>query len=295
MADIDTFFPTEFSSNWEHILQQEQSILGSVVNDATFTGDRKKFNQAGDEEMTDVTTRKGDTPDGDFDATAYWLSHRPKELVTTFDEWDATFLGNVVLPTSDTVKLHAQAYNRALDATIRDALGGTRYIGTDGTTTDALPSGQKVAKDFAEVGTGANSGLTIEKLRQAMYLMDEAQVPSEGRYMVIKAKQKQDLLRTTEATNKLYTEVQALYNGQINHFMGFTFLVYKGLSTLEANVRQCFAFHRDAIKKSVHGRQVHMDKLPTRRHALQIRTVAMMGAVRTQNELVVQVACHEAP
>jgi hypothetical protein len=295
MADIDTFYPTEFSSNWEHILQQEQSILGSVVNDATFTGDRKKFNQAGDEEMSDVTTRKGDTPDGDFDATAYWLTHRPKELVTTFDEWDQTFLGNVVLPTSDTVKLHAMAYNRALDATIRDALGDSRYTGETGTDADALPSGQKIAKDFVETGSAVNSGLTIGKLRQAMYMMDEAQVPSEGRYFVLKAKQKQDLLRTTEATNSLYSEVKALYDGKIDMLLGFKFLVYKGLETLESNVRQCFAFHKDAIKRSVHGRKVHMDVLPARRHALQIRTIAMMGAVRTQNELVVQVACHEAP
>jgi hypothetical protein len=38
-----------------------------------------------------------------------------------------------------------------------------------------------------------------------------------------------------------------------------------------------------------------MDILPERRHALQIRSIAMMGAVRTENAKVVRIYADETP
>jgi len=38
-----------------------------------------------------------------------------------------------------------------------------------------------------------------------------------------------------------------------------------------------------------------MDVLETRNHALQIRTVIMIGAVRTENEKVVRIYADETP
>ena len=295
MAEIDSFYPTVFQTNWEHALQQGDSRLAPTVSEASFTGDRKWFNLIEDAEMHDVTTRKGDTPDGEFEGTKYWLAHRPKEIVTIFDEWDQAFLGDVVLPTSDTVAQHAKGYNRALDAVIATAFDATRYIGEDGTSADEFPDAQHVPVDYVESGDEIDSGLTVGKVREAQFLMDYAEVPETDRYFACTAKQKQDILRTTEVTSRDYAEVQALVHGQIDLFLGFKFVMYNRFTTLAPNVRRCFAYHKSAIKTSVHARKVHMDPLPNKRHALQIRTVAMMGAVRTQNGLVVRVACHEAP
>jgi hypothetical protein len=38
-----------------------------------------------------------------------------------------------------------------------------------------------------------------------------------------------------------------------------------------------------------------MDILPERRHSLQLRTTAMFGAVRVQNEFVVRIYCDRSP
>lgn len=294
MAEIDTFYPTEFQRNFDQVLQQMDSRLLSSITRADFTGKRKSFNLINDSEAQDILVRKGDTPDGEFDGSKYWLTQRPKEKVTTFDEWDQHFLGSIVLPTSDEVQAHAQAFNRAIDDVIVTAATATRYIGEDGTTTDAFSN--TIAVDYVETGSAANSGLTIAKLRRAKYLMDFNEVPTSDRFIAVGAQQVQDLLRTTEITNADYNTVRALAQGQIDTFLGFKFINTQRLTEVVAtDVRTVLAYHKSAIKFAMSDRSTQMDKLPTRRHALQIRSVMMLGAVRTENEKVVGIYCDESP
>jgi len=298
MADIQEFYPTEFQRNFDQALQQMDARLATAVTRADFTGKKRWFNLASARSFSKIITRKGDTPDGEFDATKYWLTQSPWELATVFDEWDEHFLGSIVLPTSDTVQSHAMALNRTQDDVIISALDATRYIGEDGVTTDAFPSSQSIASTYAESGS-ASSGLTIAKLRRAKYLMDVAEVPPSERYLVYGAQQVNDLLRTTELTSADYNTVKALVDGQPGSFLGFKFIDSQrlpvGTVATIADVRSCFAFHKSAIKFSLQGVATKMDPLPQRRHALQIRSIAMMGAVRTENAKVVRIYADETP
>lgn len=299
MAAIDTFYPTMFATSFDQVLQQMDSRLLNAVTRADFTGKKKWFNLLNDSEAQDILTRKGDTPDGEFDGSKYWLTQRPKEKVTTFDEWDKHFLGTIVLPTSDEVQSHAMAFNRAIDDVLIAAFDATRYIGEDGTTTDAFPAGQSIAKDYVETGAAAESGMTLGKLRRAKYLMDVSEVPDSDRYIVFGAQEEQDLLRDTTLTSADFNTVKALVDGNVGTFLGFKFLKSQrlpiGTVSAVADIRSCFAFHKSAIKFAMSDRQTRMDILPQRRHALQIRSTMMLGAVRTENEKVVRIYCNETP
>jgi hypothetical protein len=298
MADltIPQFYPTEFDRVWQDVLQQKDSRLMPTVTRSDFSGKKKAYNLITTRTAQPISTRKGTTPDGEFDGSKYWITQLPYELVTTFDEWDSVFLGQIVLPTSEEVRAHAQGFNRRIDSTIISALGGTRYIGEDGTTSDILPSGQSIAVDYVESGSTANSGLTVAKLRRAAKIMNEDEVPKEGRYIAVTAQELQDLLRTTEVTSADYNTVRALVDGAIDTFMGFKFVHTELLDVNSGtDVTTCFAWHRDYVKFSMHGLRAYMDVLPERRHALQIRTTAMMGAVRVQNEGVVRIYCDRSP
>jgi len=299
MAAIDTFYPTMFQTSFDQALQQMDSRLLSAITRADFTGKKKWFNLLNDSEAQDILTRKGDTPDGELDASKYWLTQRPKEKVTTFDEWDKHFLGTIVLPTSDEVQSHAMAFNRAIDDVIIASMYATRYIGEDGTTTDAFPAGQSIGSTYVETGSATASGLTVAKLRRAKNLMDLAEVPKSDRYIVIGAQQEQDLLRDTAITSADFNTVKALVDGNVGTFLGFTFLNSQRLpvGTVDsvADIRSCFAFHKSAIKFAMSDRQTRMDVLPMRRHALQIRSTMMLGAVRTENEKVVRIYSDETP
>lgn len=288
-----------FQTSFDQVLQQMDSrLLGSITR-ADFTGKKKWFNLLNDSEAQDILTRKGDTPDGEFDGSKYWLTQRPKEKVTTFDEWDKHFLGTIVLPTSDEVQSHAMAFNRATDDVIISAFDATRYIGEDGTTTDSFPAGQSIASNYVETGSDTPSGMTLAKLRRAKYLMDVSEVPDSERYIVIGAKQEQDLLRDTNLTSADFNTVKALVDGKVDTFLGFKFLKSQrlpvGTVSGVADIRSCFAFHKSAIKFAMSDRQTRMDILPQRRHALQIRSTMMLGAVRTENEKVVRIYSDETP
>jgi hypothetical protein len=119
---------------------------------------------------------------------------------------------------------------------------------------------------------------------------------SDPRIIVVSAKQIQDLLRTTEVTSADYNTVKALVNGDIDTFLGFKFRrVSSSLLPYNAStgVRTCFAYVRSGLKLADAGRKVHVDIRADKSHALQIRTVASLGASRMEEKKVVEVAADE--
>lgn len=297
MSDqLPTYFETEYSKNWEMLAQQMDSRLGAAVTPTTITGKRRKFNQLDEGEMSEVTERKGDTPDGDSTGSAYWIFRRKFEKVITFDEDDEVQLGTIALPDSDEVASMTYASNRTKDRVIIQAFDGTRYIGENGTTSDTFDTDFSIAVDYVASGSPANSGLTLAKIAQAKMLLDEAEVEDGERCFVHSAQQLQDMLLVDKMTSEDYASVKALVDGKIDRFLGFKFVRTELLSrNASTDVRTCFAWHKSGIKFADGGRNTHMDVLPSRRHCKQIRGVYRCGAVRTQNEKVVRIYTDESP
>jgi Phage capsid protein len=299
MSMIPQHFVTEFDTNWQHLLQQKLDKTREYVVVDHVRGKEKSFNQMSSVEMQPVTTRAGVTRITDTPLAKRWLRPFPYDLASLFDEWDEEFLGEIVLPKSTTMESHVYAYNRAVDRTVINAALGTNYVGETGVTPVTLPAGQQIAVNFVETGTVANSGLTIGKLRQAKFILDNAEVDDqETRVMIVCAKQLQDLLRTTEVTSSDYNTIKCLVEGTVNSYMGFTF---KRISNkilpidVPSDVRTCVAWAKSAMRLTDTGRETKMDIRADLSHALQIRTVAALGATRTEEEKVVSIACDESP
>jgi Phage capsid protein len=299
MKDIPSHFVTEYGTNREHLCQQKMSKMRECVLVDTVNGKEKKYNQMAPSEMDPVTVRAGDTRISDTDLPARWLRPYPLDKAFLFDEWDDTFLGQVVLPQSESIQNHAFAYNRSVDRTIVNAALNIAYTGEIGVDPTPLPSGQLIAVNFVETGTVANSGLTIGKLRQAKFLLDNADVDDEEpRYFAYTAKSLQDLLRTTEVTSADYNTIRALVDGKVDTFLGFTFRrISNKIMPLDipTDVRTCFAWARSGIKITDSGKEVHIDVRPDKSHSLQIRTVAALGGTRMEEAKVVAVYCDESP
>jgi hypothetical protein len=296
MAALTTFFEKEVSRFWEMQSQQTDSRLGMAVTSAPFQGRRKQFNMLDQGEMTEVTDRKGDTPDGDSTGNKYWIYRRKFEWVKVWDEDDQLNLGQVALPDSDEVQSMTAASNRTKDRVIINSFDATRFIGEDGTTTDTFDTNMQVAVNYVASGSPANSGLTVAKILQAKKLMDAQELPDGDRHFVTSSQQLQDMLLQEQFTSADYANVKALVNGQVDTFAGFKFhrteLLSRNVST---DVRTCFAWHKSGVKFAEIGREVHIDPLPQRRHATQLRGVYRCGAVRTENTRVVRVYADESP
>jgi hypothetical protein len=299
MKDIPAHYVTEFASNWEHLCQQKMSKCREYVLVDSVNGKEKKYNQMGESELQAVTIRAGDTRITDVDLPARWLRPFPLDDAKLIDEWDETFLGTVVLPQSDVVQSQAYAYNRAVDRTIINAALGTSYTGEMGVDPTPLPAAQVIPVGFVESGSAANSGLTIGKLRQAKFLLDDAEVDDdEARTIAVCAKQLQDLLRTTEVTSSDYNTVKALVDGKVDTYMGFKFTrISRKILPLDVanDIRTCVAFAKSGVKISDSGRKVHIDVRVDKSHALQIRVVAALGGTRMEEVKVVSILCDQSP
>jgi hypothetical protein len=160
-----------------------------------------------------------------------------------------------------------------------------------------LPSSQKVAVNYVESGSPANSGLTIAKLRNAKYILDANEVDEEEeRIIVVSAKQLQDLLRTTEITSADYNSVKALVDGALNTFMGFKFRKTQLLPlNSSTDVRSAYVYVKSGVVLAERGLKTHMDVRTDLSHSLQIRSVASLGATRLEEKKVVEIACDESP
>jgi len=294
LTNIPDHYTTQFDSNWKHLVQQKNSKLKEYVTIDSIEGKEKSYNQIDATSMTQITDRSGDTRISNQAMAKRWIRPQQYDCAKLVDEFDEQLLGEVVLPTSPIIQSHAQAYARTCDTIIIGALGGTAYTGTTGTTATVLPAGQKVAVNFVESGTAANSGLTIAKLRAAKFLFDSNEIDEEEeRIMVVSAKQLQDLLRTIEVTSQDYNSVRALVDGALNTFMGFKFRRSQLLGKV-STVRSCYAYVKSGVILAERGLKTHMDVRTDLSHSLQIRSVASLAAVRMEEKKVVEIACDEA-
>jgi len=297
LTEIPQFYKTEFSTNWETELQQMLSRLKDHATVASVNGKEKKFNVFGAQSMSRKTERSGQTKRSDVVLDEYWVRPLPYELANLFDEYDEEFLGDIILPKSETVQSHVMAYYRACDNVIIDALGGTRYSGESGTVSNALT--QNVAVNWVKPGDSpANVGLTLPKLIKAKSILGKAEAIEPGDELIFAYTQQQldDLLNNVaQVSDADYNNVKALVTGELDHFMGFKFVRLEGLALSGADVRTCFAYVKSGIKFADSGRRSYMDILPAESHSLQIRTTASMGASRTREAKVVAVYCDESP
>lgn len=296
-TQIPEFFPPEFSTNWNHLVQQKLSKLREYLSIDSIRGKEKKYNQIAPVEMTQITSRAASTNVTDTPMAHRWIRPLQYEKADLLDEWDSELLGEIALPQSELIMNHAMAYARSIDKIALAAAVGNASTGATGSTNTALPAGQKVAVDYVETGSAANSGLTIAKLRRAKFILDDNQVDEDDqRIIVVSAAQLQDLLRTNETTSADFNTVRALVSGQLDTFMGFKFrVVDKSFFAYnsETGVRNVVVYAKSGLKLADSGRKVHVDIRPDRSHALQLRTVASLGAVRMEEKKVVEIACDE--
>ena len=110
-------------------------------------------------------------------------------------------------PTSTYANAAAYAVGRAMDDAIISAALDSASTGKSGSTSTALPAGQKVA-----VGSPA-AGLTVAKLVSAKKILDTNTVdPSIKRYIAVHPEQVEDLLNTTTVTSSDNNTVNTLPN-----------------------------------------------------------------------------------
>ena len=175
-TQITTAFVNQFSANVQMLSQQMGSLLRNAVDTESVNGEKAFFDQVGQAAAVLRTSRHADTPLVDTPHTRRMVTMSDYEYADLIDDSDKVRL--LVDPTSTYSRAAAAAMGRAMDDVIITAALGTANTGKDGSTSTALPAGQKIAHGSA--------GLTIAKLVSAKELLDAASVdPSIPRHIIV--------------------------------------------------------------------------------------------------------------
>ena len=289
-SQITTSFVEQYSSNVAMLSQQMGSKLRSSVDVEKVTGKNAFFDQVGVTAAQLRTSRHGDTPQIDTPHSRRRLSLADYEWADLVDDVDKVRM--LVDPTSSYARAAAAAMNRAMDDVIITAFNASASTGVAGGDSTALPSGQKTAT------SDQSDGLTITKLLAAKKILDNNDVdPSLRRYIVCGPQQISDLLGTTQVTSSDYNSVRALATGAVNTFLGFEFIMSTRLNMDATNTtdRLVFAYTEDAIKLGI-GKDISakISERADKSYSTQVYYSMALGAVRMEEEKVVQIPCHEA-
>ena len=284
-TQITTAFVNQFSSNITMLSQQMGSLLREAVDVETVTGEKAFFDQVGSAVAQVRTSRHGDTPLMETPHARRMVTMSTYEYADLIDDPDKIRL--LVDPTSSYARAAAMAMGRSMDDVIISAALGTASTGKTGSTSTALPSGQKIAH--------ASGGLTQAKLVSAKKILDQNSVdPSIQRYIIVSPEQIEDLLNITSVTSADFNTVRALVQGEVDTFVGFKFIVSNRLNTDSDGNRQVIAFAGDGIKLAV-GKDVtgRIDERSDKSYSTQIYYCMDIGATRMEEEKVVEIACTE--
>ena len=278
-VSINNAFVTLFDSEVKQAYQGQRLLAGVTRERTGVEGSTVKFPKIGKGSATIRVPQTDVTP----------LNVTYSQVTATMEDYIAAEYSDIFNQQKvnfderqELVQVVSGAIARRMDQVVLDALAAASSPGT-------------VSNDIG----GTDTNLNIEKLREAKKIMDQKNVPSEGRTMLIHANSLSALLGETEVTSADFASVKALVTGDVNTFMGFNFITFGdrdegGLAIDGSSDRTLFAFHRDAIGLGIGmGQQSRVDYIPEKTSFL-VASMFSAGAVAIDDEGIVKLTCREA-
>lgn len=285
---VDVAFVHQFDANFDLLAQQMSERIRRAVRVKTVTGKTANYERVGAVNMQPRTSRHQDTTLIDTPHSRRRAILKDYEVGDLIDEEDEIRL--LIDPASAYTQDFAAAAARQMDTISIDAMTGlaTSVAADDSESQVPLPAGQKVPV--------AATGLTLAKLRAATRILDanEFMKGRNMRWIAHNARGLEDLLGDPTATSQDYNAVRLLMNADINSFHGFEWIPSERLNTDSNGDRQTVAWATKAMGLAI-GRNpsTEMSRRADKSNSLQVLTKLTAGAVRIEDEGVVEIATSE--
>lgn len=292
---IPDWFVQQYSRNVMTLVQQEGSRLRSAVRLEPIVGKSGFVDRLGPTVAQLRTSRHGDSP-------LVSTPHSRRRLDLLDYEWGDLVDNQDKIrmlhdPTSPYAVNASMAMGRQIDQSIIDAFNANALAGAGGAgdtiSTVALPAGQIVADDF-EIGGSGVAGLTLDKVLEAKRLLDAAEVPDGDRFFVAGSTQFQDLLNISQIQSSDFNTVKALVRGEIDSWLGFTWIRSELLDSVSGPNRECYAWSRPGMALGIGAEpQAEIARRADKSFATYVYYAMSIGSTRLEEERVVQVLCRE--
>ena len=310
-VQVPTAFVEQFSSNIEHLYQEGDFALAGATRVESINGESAWFDQIGAGVMVKRTMRHADTVQSD-------TRHDRRKVVTDpYDDSDLIDQPDQVRMLASLEGPYAQKFQKAMNRTMTNvclrAANGTAYAKKNGATSVSavvLPTGasatsQTIAVNYVKgqargAGTGSNTGMILDKLTEAKYILDVEDTPmGDPRYIAMTAAQLKNMLdNITEVNSADYNNVKALVEGNVSRFLGFNFIISNEVEvgTVGTDIASVIAWTKNAILMAkARSATVSIDKRPDKSNSTQVFATIDVGATRMQEPGVVQINCDQSP
>jgi hypothetical protein len=298
-TQVTTAFVQQYSANVQMLAQQNGSKLKGCVRNESVVGKQAFFDQIGATAARRRTSRHSDTPRMDTPHARRRVAVEDFDWADLIDAEDK--VRTLIDPTSTYAMSAAKAMGRAMDEVMVDAALGTSYTGETGSNSVTLTgynSGSQIIVNGA-------TGMSVAKLIQAKQILDQTDVDSEHRYIAVTSSQLKDLLNLQQVTSSDYNTVKALVQGEIDTFLGFTFVKIDGAridgskilptTTVGGSIRKCIAWQRDCLLLGLgNSPSARITERPDKNYATQVFYSMSIGATRMQEVGVVEIDCQES-
>lgn len=274
--NVTTAFVTLFESEVKQAYQGEALLRGTMRSRQNVQGNTVKFPKIGKGVATVRVPQTDVTP----------LNVTYSQVTATMSDYIAAEYSDIFHQSHinfderrELVEVVSKSIARRMDQICIDAL-------------DAASSPSTVATGIG----GATSNMNIEKIRAAAKALNEKNVPSENRFMLMHASQLDALLGETEVTSSDFASVKALVQGEIDTFMGFKFITMGDRDeggVPKPSTRTCFAWHRDSMgyAESI-AQKTEVNYVPEKTSFL-VSSMFSAGAIAIDDEGIVKISCTE--
>ena len=274
--NVSTAFVDLFDSEVKQAYQAESVLRGTMRTRTGVAGNTVKFPTIGKGVATLRVPQTDVTP----------LNVTYGQVTATMEDYIAAEYSDIFQQShinfderSELVQVVSKSIARRMDQIMIDALNAAT-----GTSTVATTIG------------GAGTNMNIEKLRATAKAMNEKNVPSEGRHLLMHASQLDALLGETEITSQDFASVKALVQGEINTFMGFNILTMGDRDEggiPKPSTRTCFAWHKDSMGYAESmAQKTEVNYVPEKTSFL-VSSMFSAGSVAIDGEGIVKISCTE--
>ena len=308
---IDQNFVDQFSANVMMLAQQKGSRLRPYVRNEMVRAESAFFDRIGPVNPVVKAGRHSNTPQLDTPHSRRMLTLTDYEWADLIDDQDK--IRSLNDPTNEYVMAAMWSLGRAIDDEIIEAALGTAQAGKKGQTAVPFPLGQYFAANNGSAGINMN----VATLRAMNKKFQQADVPDDQpKYIAVTSSQVESLLADNTLTSSDFNTVKALVGGQVNYFMGFTFIRTERLPVVQAaeglaatfssgvvasgssnttGFRKCFAWTQPGLILGVGAdMKAKISERDDKSYSTQAYAMMSVGAVRMEEVQVVAALCNEA-
>lgn len=312
---IDTAFVNQYGKTLDLVAETKGGKFTGMSLEDTVTGEDAYYDQLGSVTASAVVdsgaTAGSNSPSDTISHLRRKLNLTGYEVGLLLDRFDK--VQTLINPESEYVMRQVSALMRKKDIEFLTGVFADAATGKAGGGQAAvLPASQKILNN--------NTGLTIAKIREARAILQKNGVdlddPMNEAYLAVTPTQIEDLLGDEKATSADYMNVKALVAGSIDSFYGFKIVVsnlipFANTTSGEVaytnwtndvpdadpnadKIRACFAWVKSGIRTGT-GINIETDiaKRADKRFNYYAYSVMRCGAVRMEEEKVVQIGCDE--